>query len=82
MKRLAEVAADAYKDYPLHVWLSGGKYDPIVSRLIMQISLRTMTSDAVMYADSKELNGFAIWLPLGFTGRKVLPFLFHGAVET
>ena len=27
LERLAEIAADAYKDYPLHVWFTKGKYD-------------------------------------------------------
>ena len=76
--RLAEIAADAYLDYPLHNWLTKGKYDAKASRLIMQISLKTMTEDAVIYADSEEMNGFAVWLPFGFTGSKTLPFLMNG----
>jgi ribosomal protein S18 acetylase RimI-like enzyme len=79
--RLAEVAADAYRDYPLHNWLTKGKYDPVASKLIMQISLKTMTEDAVIYADSEEINGFAAWLPFGFTGNKALPFLFNGGLK-
>ena len=78
--RLAEVAADAYRDYPLHNWLTKGKYDEKASRLLMQVSLKTMTEDAVIYADSEELNGFAAWLPFGFTGNKALPFLLHGGI--
>ena len=78
LDRLAKVAADAYKDYPLHNWLTKGKYDEKASRLIMQISLKTMTEDAVIYADSEEMNGFAAWLPFGFTGSKTLPFLMSG----
>lgn len=81
LERLAEVAADAYENYPLHNWFTGGKYDPIASKLIMQISLKSMTEDAVIYADSEEINGFAVWLPLGFTGSKTLPFLFHGGLR-
>ena len=81
LDRLAEVAADAYRDYPLHNWLTKGKYDPVASRLIMQISLRTMTEDAVIYADSEEINGFAAWLPFGFSGNKTLPFLRHGGLR-
>ena len=77
---LADVAMDAYQDYPLHNWFSGGTYDPKASRIIMDISLKTMTEDAVIYADSEELNGFAVWLPLGFTGSKTLPFLMNGGV--
>ena len=79
--RLAEVAANAYCDYPLHNWFTKGKYDEKASRLIMQISLKTMTEDAVIYADSEEINGFAVWLPFGFTGSKTLPFLLNGGLE-
>ena len=81
LDRLAEIAADAYKDYPLHNWFTKGKYDPVASRLIMQISLKTMTEDAVIYADSEEMNGFAVWLPFGFTGSKTMPFLLSGGLE-
>lgn len=81
LDRLALIAADAYKDYPLHNWFTKGKYDEKASKLIMQISLRTMTEDAVIYADSEELNGFAVWLPLGFTGSKTFPFLFNGGLK-
>ena len=78
---LADVAMDAYADYPLHNWLSGGTYDPKASRIIMDISLKTMTEDAVIYADSEELNGFAAWLPFGFTGNKAIPFLLSGGLK-
>ena len=81
LDRLAEVAADAYLDYPLHNWFTKGKYDPVASKLIMQISLKTMTEDAVIYADSEEINGFAVWLPFGFTGSKTMPFLMNGGFE-
>jgi ribosomal protein S18 acetylase RimI-like enzyme len=47
----------------------------------MQISLRTMSEDAVVYADSEEINGFAVWLPFGFTGSKTLPFLANGGMS-
>lgn len=79
--KLAEIAADAYRDYPLHNWFTKGKYDEKASDLIMQISLKTMTEDAVIYADSKEMNGFAVWIPFGFSGSKTLPFLFSGGLE-
>lgn len=81
LDRLAEVAADAYEDYPLHNWFTKGKYDAKASKLIMQISLKTMRSDAVIYADSEEINGFAVWLPFGFTGSKTLPFLMNGGLS-
>ena len=81
LDRLADIAADAYQDYPLHNWFTNGKYDKKASKLIMQISLKTMTEDAVIYADSEEMNGFAVWLPIGFTGSKTLPFLANGGLE-
>ena len=79
--RLAEVAADAYRDYPLHNWFTKGKYDEKISKMTMQISLRTMTEDAVIYADSEEINGFAVWLPFGFSGNKTLPFVMNGGLK-
>lgn len=81
LDRLAEIAADAYEDYPLHNWFTKGKYDKKASKLIMQISLKTMKKDAIIYADSEEMNGFAVWLPFGFTGSKTLPFLFSGGIS-
>jgi ribosomal protein S18 acetylase RimI-like enzyme len=81
LDKLAEVASDAYQDYPLHNWLTKGKYDKKASKLIMQISLKTMTEDAIIYADSEEMNGFAVWLPFGFTGSKTFPFLFNGGLK-
>ena len=81
LNRLAEVAADAYRDYPLHNWFTKGEYDAVASRLIMEISLKTMTEDAVMYADSEAINGFAVWLPFGFSGSKTMPFLMNGGAR-
>lgn len=81
IKELAQVAADAYVDYPLHNWFFGGRYDENLSEKIMEISLRTMAKDGVMYADSEELNGFAVWLPMGFTGSKTIPFLTNGGLK-
>ena len=78
---LAEVSADAYLDYPLHNWFTKGKYDPKASKLLMQATLKTMTEDAVIYADSEEMNGFAVWLPFGFTGNKTLQFLMSGGLS-
>lgn len=79
--RLADVAADAYQDYPLYNWFTKGKYDETVSGQIMKISLKTLTEDAIIYADSAELNGFAVWIPFGFSGLPMLPFLRNGGVK-
>ena len=81
LEELSEVAANAYQDYPLHNWLTKGKYDSVASKLIMQATLVAMKDDAVIYADSEELNGFAVFVPLGFTGSKTLPFLKNGGMD-
>ena len=81
LDRLAEVSADAYRDYPLHNWFTKGKYDAKASKLLMLITLKTMTKDAVIYADSEEMNGFAAWIPFGFTGNKAMPFLMNGGLK-
>lgn len=78
LDRLAWVAADAYRDYPLHNWLSNGRYDERFSALLMKVTLKTMLADAIIYADSKEINGYAVWLPAGYSGTKALPFLMNG----
>lgn len=31
IKELARIAADAYEDYPLHNWFSGGKYEEYIA---------------------------------------------------
>lgn len=79
--KLADVAMDAYENYPLHNWFCGGTYNSFISKIIMKISLKTMLNNGVIYADSPELNGFAIWLPPPFSGNKTLPFLFNGGIE-
>ena len=81
IEELSEAAADAYHDYPLHNWLTKGVYDAKASKLIMQTTLAAMKKDAVIYADSEELNGFAVWIPMGFTGSKTIPFLKNGGIE-
>lgn len=81
LDHLAEVSADAYRDYPLHNWFTKGKYDPVASKILMEITLKTMTEDAVIYADSEQMNGFAAWLPFGFTGNKAMPFLLNGGLR-
>lgn len=81
LARLARLSADAYQDYPLHNWLTKGKYDPVASELLMLATLNSMSEDAVIYADSEEMNGFAVWLPFGFTGNKTIPFLVGGGLK-
>ena len=79
--KLADVAVDAYQNYPLHNWLFGGTYNPIASKLLMKVSLNTMIDNGVIYADSSELNGFAVWMPPKYTGNEAFPFLIKGGMK-
>lgn len=81
INKLSENAMEAYQEYPLHIWFSGGSYNPQASKIIMQISLKTMMKKAVIYADSSEINGFAVWLPPGFKGTNSLLFLLNGGLR-
>ena len=47
----------------------------------MKVTLKSMSKDAILYADSEEINGFAAWVPFGFKGTEVLPFLRHGGIK-
>lgn len=79
--KVCEVATNSFKNYPLHLWFCDWKYNDKIVRLIFKTSLKIMFKDALIYADSEEINGFAIWLPIGFTGTKTLPFLLHGGFK-
>ena len=47
---LAEIAMDAYREYPLHIWLTNGRYDEKASKKIMKITLETnKESNVSMY---------------------------------
>lgn len=81
IEKLSDVAMDAYENYPLHNWFSGGAYNKKASKLIMKISIKTMIHEGVIYADSEAIHGFAIWMPPGFTGSKTLPFLLNGGIS-
>ena len=76
--RLAQVAADAYRDDPLYAWFTKVKYDVRNAEQIMRNSLKIVAKDALIYADSEEINGFAIWLPCGLESGKILPFPWNG----
>ena len=84
LERLSSDAVASYEGYPLHDWLASGnangQCDAKTSKLLMYTTLKTMVKDAVIYADSEEMNGFAAWMPFGFSGTKPLPFMLNGGV--
>ena len=81
LEKLAESAKNSYEGYPLHDWFAGGTYDGEITKQIIHISLKTMIDEGIVYADSEEINGFAIWLPPEYPGVKTLSFLFNGGIK-
>lgn len=81
LERLAESAKHSYEGYPLHDWFAKGTYDGEVTKQIIHISLKTMINDGIIYADSEEINGFAMWLPPNYPGVNSLAFLFSGGIK-
>ena len=65
---LAEVAMDAYLDYPLHNWFCGGKYDEETSRLLMEVSLKNKV--AIVTGGTRGI-GYAIVKAMVESGAKV-----------
>ncbi len=80
ISRLSEVSADAFENYPLHMWFCKEKYNKKTIKLLIESSLKSMDENCIIYADSPEMNGFAVWC-LGFTGIKTISFLAHGGVK-
>ena len=78
---LANVAASAYENYPLHLFVGDGKYDEEVTKQTIRVNLYSMYDDGIIYADSEELNGFVILLPPGYTGIKTLSFIWNGGFK-
>lgn len=80
IENLANIAENAYENYPLHNWLSNGKYDAYLSKKIMSISLKAMIQKGIIYSDKKNSSGFAIWLPPGFKGTTPFSFIVNGGI--
>ena len=75
---LISLAGKAYEDYPLEIYIYGGKYDEDGLKQTFRINLYTMFDEGIIYADSEELNGFVIVLPPGYTGISTLSFIWNG----
>ena len=81
IENLANIAGNAYENYPLHNWFSNGIYDTYLSQKIMEISLKAMLKKGVIYSDKKISSGFAIWLPPGFKGTTPFSFIVNGGIS-
>ena len=75
---LSSLAGKAFTDYPLDVYLFGGKYDEEALKQVIKANLYSMFDEGIIYANNKEIDGFAVLMPPGYTGTKSLPFLWNG----
>lgn len=81
IQKLADVSADAYYEYPLHEWFCNGKYSEQVAKDIMKTTLLSVWKKCIVYADSPDINGFAVWMPPCYSGCKTIPYLFAGGLK-
>lgn len=77
----AECAAHGYDGYPLFKHFFGGSYDGEGARTFWKVLLLSLPKDAVCYADSKDLKGFAVWFPASYRGTNMLSFILAGGLR-
>ena len=75
---LVSLVGNAFSDYPLDIYVFGEKYAEEGVKQIVRVNLYSMFDEGIIYADSKELNGFVILMPPGYTGIKTLSFIWNG----
>ena len=76
----ANCNADAYMDYELLKRILQDQFDYELLRKLWTISIKSLKKEALFIADSPDLKGFSIWVPAGFKGSKVIPFLKAGGL--
>ena len=79
-EELAELSEDSFTDYPLPIYIFGEKYYKEGVKQTMRVNLYSMYDEGIIYADSKELTGFSIFLPPGYDGAKFWSFMWNGGL--
>ena len=72
------MAGNAFTDDPLDSYFFGGKYDEEGLKQVIKTNLYTMIDEGIVYANNKEIDGFAVLMPPGFTSIKSFTFLWNG----
>lgn len=81
LKFASDIAGEAYGKYPLNTWFAGGINRPQLSSRVLEISLKSFFDRALIYSESKEMNGLAVWVPMQNSEISSLSFLFHGGTQ-
>lgn len=78
IEKAAECSADAYIDHPLLKFFLGDYFDIKYLKQFWLATIGALKDEAMIVADSKEINGVSIWIPERFKGLRTFLFLKNG----
>ena len=81
LEKACQCNVDAYRDYPLYPALFGSLAGPDITYKNWYASIRAIYGKALMVADSRDVNGFAIFVPPGYKGMPTLGYLKAGGAS-
>lgn len=81
MEKAVECNIDAFTGYRLYdvLFKEHNTYD--VMRKLWISSLKTLSDTAMIVVDSENINGMAFFLPPGYKGMPILPYLRSGGLK-
>ena len=81
MEKAVDCNIDAFTGYRLYDVLFGKHNTPEVMRKLWISSLKTLSDAAMIVVDSEDINGMAFFLPPGYKGMPVMPYLRSGGLK-
>ena len=63
LEKVCQCNVDAYQDYPLYPAIFGSLAGPDIIYKNWYASVRAIEGNAILVVDSKDVNGFAIFVP-------------------
>ena len=80
LEKVCQCNVDAYQDYPLYPAIFGSLAGPDIIYKNWYASVRAIEGNAIMVVDSKDVNGFAIFVPPGYKGMPTFGYLKAGGL--
>ncbi len=81
MEKAVECNIDAFTGYRLYDVLFKEHNTPEVMRKLWISSLKTLSDAAMIVVDSENINGMAFFLPPGYKGMPIMPYLRSGGLK-
>ncbi|MBO4650854.1 MAG: GNAT family N-acetyltransferase [Clostridiales bacterium] len=81
MEKAIACNIDAYEGYRLYDVLFGKHNTPEVMRKLWISSLHTLSDTAMIVIDSEDINGMAFFIPPGYKGMPIMPYLKSGGLK-